>query len=76
MGSPSHQTKTRVDVPIVNEDMPVFDQNYHFSIAEDATYSTIVGKIGAKGSQGRQVYYTITSGDYYDQFSLDFNTGE
>lgn len=76
MGSPKLESVTTVEIPVVNEDMPVFDKNYQFSVSEDATFSTIVGKISAKGPQGRLVYYSIASGDEYDQFSLDFNTGK
>ena len=76
MGSPKLKSVTRVEIPVVNEDMPVFDKNYQFSVSEDATISTTVGKIIAKGPDGRHVYYSIRSGDEYDQFTLDFNTGE
>ena len=76
MGSPRLRTITDVEVPVVNEDMPVFDQNYQFAVSEDATVSTIVGRISAKGPQGRPVFYSISSGDTYDQFTLDYNTGK
>ena len=75
MGSPELKSVTRVEIPVANEDMPVFDKNYVFAVFEDASLSTIVGKIAAKGPDGRHVYYSISSGDEYDQFSLDFNTG-
>ena len=76
MGSPKLKSVTRVEIPVVNEDMPVFDKNYQFFVSEDATISTIVGKIIAKGPDERHVYYSIARGDNYDQFTLDFNTGE
>ena len=76
MGVPKLKSVTHVELPVVNEDMPVFDKNYQFSISEDASISTIVGTIAAIGPNGRHVYYSIASGDEYDQFTLDFNTGE
>ena len=75
MGSPMLKTVTVVEVPVVNEDMPVFDQNYKFVVSENALPGTIIGKIVAQGPQRRSVYYSIASGDEFNQFSLDFNTG-
>ncbi len=75
MGQPQLTTATTVEVPVVNEDMPMFDKNYHFYMPENSALGAKVGTITAKGPQGRNVFYSIPKGDLYNQFSLDFNTG-
>ncbi len=74
-GNPQLSTTTKVEVPVVNEEMPVFDKNYDFDVSENAPHGEKVGTIIAKGPQGRDVYYSIPAGDQFNQFSLDFNTG-
>eukprot|EP00794_Sanderia_malayensis_P006790 gene6790-7556_t len=76
LGDPQLTTSTIVEVPVVNEDMPIFDKNYQLSVAEYTAIGSSIGRIIATGPQGRAVYYSIENGDDDNQFSLDFNTGE
>ena len=76
MGSTQLSATAEVEVPVVNEDMPVFDQNYDLVVSEGVPIGERIGKIIAKGPRGRNVYYSISSGDMYNQFMLDFNTGK
>ena len=75
MGIPRLKAVVKVEVPVVNEDMPVFDKNYNLVILENAIVGTKVGQISAKGPKGRHVFYSIQAGDTFNQFTLDFNTG-
>ena len=75
LGTPQLSAVTQVEIPVVNEDMPAFSKNYDFTVSEGAVIGSKIGVIEAKGSVGRDVYYSISKGDDWDQFSLSFMTG-
>ena len=57
--------------------MPIFQENYYTaSISEDITlYSTVV-QVQAVSPHGRDVIYSLHSGDEYNQFDINPNEGE
>ncbi|KAM6933427.1 protocadherin-16-like [Xenentodon cancila] len=57
---------------------PVFDQNqYYFTVTEDALRGTVVGVVQASSKTGtsRDISYSISSGDPEGYFTIDSDTG-
>ena len=56
--------------------MPVFqEQYYHSSIPENIQLHSAVIQIQAVSPQGRDVIYSISTGDEYKQFDINPDTG-
>ncbi|XP_058496668.1 protocadherin Fat 1a isoform X5 [Solea solea] len=67
-----------VDVPItvVNKAMPIFEKPfYSIEIPENIQLHTPVLHVQANYSESPRIVYTISEGDPFKQFSIDFNTG-
>lgn len=67
-----------VDIPItvVNRAMPIFEKPfYSIEIPENIQLHTPVLHVQANNSESPRIVYTITEGDPFKQFSIDFNTG-
>uniref|UniRef100_A0A8D3DX25 FAT atypical cadherin 1a n=1 Tax=Scophthalmus maximus TaxID=52904 RepID=A0A8D3DX25_SCOMX len=67
-----------VDVPItvVNKAMPIFEKPfYSIEIPENIPLHTPVLHVQANDSESPRIVYTISEGDPFKQFSIDFNTG-
>ncbi|XP_034043514.1 LOW QUALITY PROTEIN: protocadherin Fat 1a [Thalassophryne amazonica] len=75
-GDPTLSTEVEVPVTVVNKAMPVFDKPfYSIEIPENIQLHTPVLHVQASGSEGPRIVYTISEGDPFNQFSVDFNTG-
>jgi hypothetical protein len=69
-------SRTDVNVSIVNRAMPVFKRRYYKSELSEATpVGSKVTTVNAESNVGGKIGYVITSGDYYNQFDVDFDTG-
>lgn len=64
-----------VELQIINEDQPMFTNNYNALVSEDAQPAEHVIQIEAKGHNQQQVYYQIVGGDEYKVFNLGFTSG-
>ncbi|XP_019958668.2 protocadherin Fat 1a isoform X1 [Paralichthys olivaceus] len=67
-----------VDVPItvVNKAMPIFEKPfYSIEIPENIQLHTPVLHVQANDSESPRIVYSISEGDPFKQFSIDFNTG-
>lgn len=75
-GEPALSAEAEVPVTVVNKAMPVFERPfYSIEIAENIQLHTPVLHVQANDSEGPRVVYTISEGDPFKQFSIDFNTG-
>lgn len=57
--------------------MPVFDKHYYtVSVAEDIElHSPLAVAITAQSPLNRKLIYSLVSGNEFEEFALDFNTG-
>ncbi|XP_033985117.1 protocadherin Fat 1a isoform X1 [Trematomus bernacchii] len=69
-------TEVEVPITVVNKAMPVFEKPfYSIEIPENIQLHTPVLHVQANDSEGPRIVYTISEGDPFKQFSIDFNTG-
>jgi protocadherin Fat 1/2/3 len=71
--------KTNVSVPlqVINKATPIFDKAFYTaSIPENSPTHTAVINIEAKSPYQRKLIYSISKGDKYNEFAVDFDTGE
>ena len=75
-GEEPKKTTTSVPIKIMNKATPVFDKPfYSISVPENIQTHTAIISIEAHSPHGRKLIYSITKGDIYDEFAVDFNTG-
>nr|XP_020476445.1 protocadherin Fat 1 isoform X3 [Monopterus albus] len=75
-GEPALSAEAEVPVRVVNKAMPVFERPfYSIEIPENIQLHTPVLHVQASDSEGPRTVYTISEGDPFEQFSIDFNTG-
>ncbi|XP_024115722.1 protocadherin Fat 1a isoform X3 [Oryzias melastigma] len=68
--------EVEVPVRVVNKAMPVFERPfYSIEIPENIQLHSPVLHVQANDSEGPRIVYTISEGDPFKQFSIDFNTG-
>ena len=68
-------SETIVEISVINKDQPMFSKHYDVQVYEDEQKGHRLLAVNAKGRDDRQVYYQISSGDYYEVFKLGFTTG-
>ncbi|KAF7662652.1 hypothetical protein LDENG_00230690 [Lucifuga dentata] len=75
-GDPALSAEVEVPIRVVNKAMPVFEKPfYSIEILENIQLHTPVLHVQANDSEGPRIVYTISEGDPFKQFSIDFNTG-
>ncbi|TMS23972.1 Protocadherin Fat 1 [Larimichthys crocea] len=75
-GETSLSAEVEVPITVVNKAMPVFEKAfYSIEIPENIQLHTPVLHVQANDSEGPRIVYTISEGDPFKQFSIDFNTG-
>uniref|UniRef100_A0A7N8X7D7 FAT atypical cadherin 1a n=1 Tax=Mastacembelus armatus TaxID=205130 RepID=A0A7N8X7D7_9TELE len=75
-GEPALSAEAEVPITVVNKAMPVFERPfYSIEIPENIQLHTPVLHVQANDSEGPRIVYTISEGDPFKQFSIDFNTG-
>ncbi|KAK7929499.1 hypothetical protein WMY93_005894 [Mugilogobius chulae] len=75
-GEPSLSAEVEVTITVVNKAMPVFEKPfYSIEIPENIQLHSPVLHVQANDSEGPRIVYTISEGDPFKQFSIDFNTG-
>ncbi|XP_019899394.2 protocadherin Fat 1a isoform X4 [Esox lucius] len=75
-GEPSLSAEVEVPITVVNKAMPVFEKPfYSIEIPENIQLHTPVVHVQASDSEGPKIVYTISEGDPFGQFSINFNTG-
>uniref|UniRef100_A0A3P8RFC4 FAT atypical cadherin 1a n=1 Tax=Astatotilapia calliptera TaxID=8154 RepID=A0A3P8RFC4_ASTCA len=75
-GQPALSAEIEVPVRVVNKAMPVFEKPfYSIEVPENIQLRSPVLHVQANDSEGPRIVYTISEGDPFKQFSIDFNTG-
>ncbi|XP_078250090.1 protocadherin Fat 1 isoform X4 [Pogona vitticeps] len=75
-GEPSFSAEVTVPVTVVNKAMPVFEKSFYSAeIPENIQIHSPVVHVQANSPEGLKVFYSITDGDPFNQFSINFNTG-
>lgn len=76
-GNSPCKTEVPVNVKVMDRSMPIFDrQFYTVTTPENVELHTPLSvNIQAESPLGRKLIYSIVSGDLYEEFSVDFNTG-
>lgn len=75
-GVPALSAEAQVPITVVNKAMPVFEKPfYSIEIPENTQLHAPVLHVQANDSEGPRIVYTISEGDPFKQFSIDFNTG-
>ncbi|XP_061575005.1 protocadherin Fat 1a isoform X2 [Cololabis saira] len=75
-GEPPLSAEAEVPVRVVNKAVPVFERSfYSIEIPENIQLHSPVLHVQANDSEGPRIVYTISEGDPFKQFSIDFNTG-
>lgn len=78
LGLTSYSTEVEVNVKVMDRSMPVFDkQFYSVSVPENIDlYTSLPLTIRADSPLARKLIYSIVSGNTFEEFAIDFNTGE
>ncbi|KAJ8383464.1 hypothetical protein AAFF_G00220600 [Aldrovandia affinis] len=75
-GEPALSAETEVPITVVNKAVPVFERSfYSIEIPESIQLHTPVVHVQANDSEGPRIVYTISEGDPFSQFTINFNTG-
>ncbi|XP_067842901.1 protocadherin Fat 1a isoform X1 [Heptranchias perlo] len=75
-GAVSLSAEVEVPITVINKAMPVFEKPfYSIEIPENIQLHTPVVYVQANSPEGPRVIYSITDGDPFNQFTINFNTG-
>ncbi|XP_061536381.1 protocadherin Fat 1a isoform X3 [Phycodurus eques] len=75
-GDPALSAEAEVPITVVNQAVPIFEKPfYNIEIPENVQVPSPVLHVQASDSEGPRIVYTISEGDPFNQFSIDFNTG-
>nr|XP_006001093.1 PREDICTED: protocadherin Fat 1 isoform X1 [Latimeria chalumnae]XP_014346958.1 PREDICTED: protocadherin Fat 1 isoform X1 [Latimeria chalumnae] len=75
-GDPALSAEIEVPVTVMNKAMPIFEKPfYSVEIPENIQLHTPVVHVQANSPEGLRVIYSITEGDPFSQFTINFNTG-
>ncbi|CAH6787249.1 Fat1 [Phodopus roborovskii] len=75
-GSPAFSAEVLVPITVVNKAMPVFEKAFYSAeIPENIQMHSPVVHVQANSPEGLKVFYSITDGDPFSQFTINFNTG-
>ena len=70
-------SEVRVPLVIKNEATPTFSEPYlTVTVPEDVPIKSSILFIEATSPRGQKLIYSITKGDIYGEFAVDFNTGK
>lgn len=75
-GSPPLSSEALVRIKVVDKNQPVFGLQYYSAVvSENAESLSPVLSVQASSPSGRQLIYSIVSGNEGEEFAVDFNTG-
>uniref|UniRef100_A0A8C5V9H3 FAT atypical cadherin 1 n=1 Tax=Microcebus murinus TaxID=30608 RepID=A0A8C5V9H3_MICMU len=75
-GNPAFSAEVIVPITVMNKAMPVFEKPFYSAeIAENIQMHSPVVHVQANSPEGLKVFYSITDGDPFNQFTINFNTG-
>ncbi|XP_064636197.1 protocadherin Fat 1-like isoform X4 [Lineus longissimus] len=74
-GIPPMKTNVSVPLQVINKATPIFDKAFYTaSIPENSPTHTAVINIEARSPYQRKLIYSISNGDKYNEFAVDFDT--
>lgn len=67
-----------VNVKVIDRSMPVFDKQFYTDNVLESieVHSPLALSIQAESPLNRKLIYSITKGNDFEEFALDFNTGK
>ncbi|XP_061684884.1 protocadherin Fat 1a isoform X3 [Syngnathoides biaculeatus] len=75
-GHPALSAEVEVLITVVNQAVPIFEKPfYSIEIPENIQVHSPVLHVQASDSEGPRIVYTISEGDPFKQFTIDFSTG-
>lgn len=75
-GDPAFSAEVIIPVTVMNKAMPVFEKPFYSAeIPENIQMHSPVVHVQANSPEGLKVFYSITEGDPFSQFTINFNTG-
>ncbi|XP_043826311.1 protocadherin Fat 1 isoform X3 [Dromiciops gliroides] len=75
-GDPAFSTEVIVPITVMNKAMPIFEKAFYSAeIPENIQLHSPVVHVQANSPEGLKVFYSITDGDPFSQFTINFNTG-
>ncbi|XP_062837544.1 protocadherin Fat 1 isoform X2 [Anolis carolinensis] len=75
-GQPAFSAEVTFPITVVNKAMPVFEKAFYSAeIPENIQIHSPVVHVQANSPEGLRVFYSITDGDPFSQFTINFNTG-
>uniref|UniRef100_A0A8C3XED6 FAT atypical cadherin 1 n=1 Tax=Cyanoderma ruficeps TaxID=181631 RepID=A0A8C3XED6_9PASS len=75
-GDPAFSAEVRVPITVMSKAMPVFEKPFYSAeIPENIQLHSPVVHVQANSPEGLKVFYSITGGDPFNQFTINFNTG-
>ena len=75
-GSPPLSSSAIVRIKVVDKSMPVFVQQFYYAIIPESSEPlSPVLSVQASSPSGRQLIYSIVTGNEDEEFAVDFNTG-
>uniref|UniRef100_A0A8I6GFB7 FAT atypical cadherin 1 n=1 Tax=Rattus norvegicus TaxID=10116 RepID=A0A8I6GFB7_RAT len=75
-GNPAFSAEVLVPITVMNKAMPVFEKAFYSAeIPENVQTHSPVVHVQANSPEGLKVFYSITDGDPFSQFTINFNTG-
>ena len=70
-------SRTKVPIKVITKATPLFEkQFYNVTIPENIELHTPILSLQALSPNGQKLVYSITNGDIYNEFTVDFNTGK
>uniref|UniRef100_A0A8C6IZL5 Uncharacterized protein n=1 Tax=Melopsittacus undulatus TaxID=13146 RepID=A0A8C6IZL5_MELUD len=75
-GDPPFSAEVTVPITVMSKAMPVFEKPFYSAeIPENIQLHSPVVHVQANSPEGFKVFYSITGGDPFNQFTINFNTG-
>uniref|UniRef100_S4RWC7 Cadherin domain-containing protein n=1 Tax=Petromyzon marinus TaxID=7757 RepID=S4RWC7_PETMA len=75
-GVPPLSSEVSLPITVINKAMPIFERPFYSkSVPENIKPHTPILNLQAKSPEGLPLIFSITDGDPFNQFSIDFNTG-
>ena len=69
--------QVQLPIKVMNKATPIFDEPYYkVTVPEKIPLHGAVTTIEARSPTGGKLIYSISAGDIYGEFAVDFNTGK
>ncbi|XP_074651233.1 protocadherin Fat 1-like [Tubulanus polymorphus] len=74
-GFPRRQSKATVPLRVINRGTPLFDEQFYTAtLRENSPLHSAIIQIEAKSPNNKKLIYSISKGDIYNEFNVDFDT--